>query len=315
MSRTKKQHFIPRFYLSNFVDDAGLVWTHDSQQDSLRRTSPEKTGFETNIYTPVDEDGNRVELIETTLAEIESCAAPILNKLSSCEALDPVEKSDFSAFLATMFARSPSQLRQNAGFFGATAHRVVSAWLESQYRKKEKAGKLTNSDRKHHELIQNGDNFIMNVDRRIGLTGFGHVENLASIMASMRWSFEISDDQQLLTSDNCVHWLNAGGPAPANSPYGFGLRHQQAVIPFPLTPKIMLRLDWVDGADWKRHRLDKQRAKLANKYQAQYKERYLFFQERDEGFRKLGMKHRTVAQNIKTSLEDPNIEVVRKLSD
>lgn len=315
MSRTKKQHFIPRFYLSNFMDDVGLLWTHDSQRDTLRQTSPEKTGFETNIYTPVDDDGNRVELVETTLAEIESYAAPILNKLASCKAINAVEKSDFSTFLATMFSRSPAQLRQIAELMGATAHWMGSASIKSQNQENEKERKLTDSGRKLQEFIQNKENFTMSVDRRVGLMSFAHAEDMSNIMVNMRWSFEISTEQQLITSDNCVNWLNAGGPAPTKGLHGFGLEHPQAVIPFPLNPKIILRLDWEDRADWERCKLSKQRAKLANKYQAQYKERYLFFQERDEGFRKLGMKHRSVPQNIKTSIQTPNIEVVRKLSD
>lgn len=297
------------------MDHAGLLWTHDSQLDTLRQTSPEQTGFETNIYTPVDDDGNRVELVETTLAEIESCAAPILNKLTSCKALNAAEKSDFSAFLATMFLRSPAQLRQIAELMGATAHSMASASIKSQNQEKEKEGTLTDSSRKLQEFIQNKDNFTMNVDRRVGLMSFTHAETMSNIMENMRWSFEISKEQQLITSDNCVHWLNAGGPAPTKGIYGFGPSHPQAVIPFPLNPKIMLRLDWEDRAAWERCKLSKQRAKMANKYQAQYKERYLYFQERDEGFRKLGMKHRSVPLNIKTSIQAPNIKVVRKLSD
>jgi hypothetical protein len=68
VSRTKKQVLFPA--LPNFVDDAGLVWT-DSQQDSLRQTSPPEKRFETNIYTRLMKMEIGVELIETTLAEIE----------------------------------------------------------------------------------------------------------------------------------------------------------------------------------------------------------------------------------------------------
>ena len=100
-TRTKKQHFIPRFYLEKFANRDRDLWTHDSKQGTLRQSSPENTGFETNIYTPLDAGGNRIELIEDTLAEIESNAAPIYDELLSYRKLDHHSKTHFSIFLAS----------------------------------------------------------------------------------------------------------------------------------------------------------------------------------------------------------------------
>jgi len=75
--RTKRQHVVPRFYLRHFTQPDGELWTHDCVTGTARRSTPEKTAYETNIYTPTGEDGARIDLIEDTLAKIESQAAKI----------------------------------------------------------------------------------------------------------------------------------------------------------------------------------------------------------------------------------------------
>lgn len=79
-----------------------------------RKSTPDKTAFETNIYTPIAEDGTRIDLIEDTLATIESQAASIYPDLLAFKPLEPLAKLKFAALLATKFARSPAQLRQFA---------------------------------------------------------------------------------------------------------------------------------------------------------------------------------------------------------
>ena len=98
-TRTKKQHFVPRFYLNNFVNDGGTLWTHDSQKNTLRQTTPENTAYETNIYTPLDDNGERIELVENALAKIEGLAASIMPDLLACREIDTEAKDNFSAFL------------------------------------------------------------------------------------------------------------------------------------------------------------------------------------------------------------------------
>lgn len=311
-NRAKKQHFVPRFYLENFADKQGELWTHDSQKDTLRQTTPENTGYETNIYTPSDDNGKRIDFIEEQLSKIEGRAAAILPDLLTFRKLDLEAKTEFAFFLATMFARSPAQLRQYATFHAEIAHWAGSVQLESENRQKLKDGLLTDEDRKVEDFLLDRNNYTMDVDRRVGLVAFEQSETLAKLMVQMNWTFELSENQELLTSDNCVFWVN-GGPKQDTGPYGFGLGHRQAVIPFPLNPTIILRLDWLPGGGWSKHRLVKKQARLSNQYQAKYKNRFLYFRTRDEGFRNLGMKYAEPVNNIDSGVDAPKISVVRKL--
>ena len=310
--RTKRQHVVPRFYLRNFTQSDGELWTHDCISGSARKTTPEKTAYETNIYSPLGEDGERIDLIEDTLAKIESQAASIYPDLLSFRALSDVAKLDFAVFLATMFARSPAQLRQFAKIMGQMALWAGKHEMERDYLVKRESGELSAADVAVREILHNDEMYTMNVDRRVGLLAFQQAETLAHVMTGMTWNYEISESQQLVTSDNPMFWVKGGGPADLGT-YGFGLGNPYAVIPFPLSPSVVLRLDWRPDTAWKKFSLDRKRAKLANQYQAKHKERFLFFRDHDQGLLSLGMKYKDPVSLINTGVPSPRVDVVRKL--
>ncbi|MHC2569816.1 DUF4238 domain-containing protein [Rhizobium leguminosarum] len=210
--RTKRQHVVPRFYLRHFTQADGELWTHDCVTGSARKTTPEKTAFETNIYTPTGEGGARIDLIEDTLAKIESQAAAIYPELLAFRPLTPVAKLDFAAFIPTMFARSPAQLRQFAQTMGQMALWGRRHEMEREFRQKKAKGEISAADTAVREILHSNEMFTMNVDRRVGLLAFQQAETLMHLMARMSWSFEVSEKQQLVTSDNPVFWVKGGGP-------------------------------------------------------------------------------------------------------
>ncbi|NTH14744.1 DUF4238 domain-containing protein [Agrobacterium rhizogenes] len=310
--RTKRQHVVPRFYLRYFTQPDGELWTHDCVTGTARRSAPEKTAYETNIYTPTGEDGARIDLIEDTLAKIESQAATIYPELLAFRPLTPVAKLDFAAFLATMFARSPAQLRQFAQTMSQMALWGSRHEMDREFRQKEARGDVSAADEVIRKILHDNEMFTMSVDRRVGLLAFEQAKPLMNIMARMNWSYEISEKQQLVTSDNPVFWVKSGGP-PDLQGYGFGLGNRLAVIPFPLSPDVILRLDWLPDGAWKKFKLERQRAKLANQYQAKHKERLLFFRDNDQGLCNLGMKYQFPVNQIDIGVPSPMIDVVRKL--
>ncbi len=310
--RTKRQHVVPRFYLRHFTQGDGELWTHDSVSGRVAKSAPEKTAYETNIYTPMGDDGERIELIENALAKIESQAALIYPDLLSFRPLSGVAKLDFAVFLATMFARSPAQLRQFAQIMARMSLWAGKHDMERDYRDKEKTGSLSSLDVIIRDLLHSDDVYTMSVDRRVGLLAFQQAETLADVMTRMSWNYEISESQQLATSDNPMFWVKGGGPADIGAE-GFGLGNPFAVIPFPLSPNVILRLDWHPEVAWKKMKLDRRRAKLANQYQAKYKERFLFFRDQDHGLSKLATKYRDPVNLFDAGLPSPKIDVVRKL--
>lgn len=161
-----------------------------------------------------------------------------------------------------------------------------------------------------HKILHTNDRFTMDVDRRVGLLGVQQAQPLMDLMTRMNWNYEISENEQLATSDNPLFWVQGGGPADPPR-YGFGLGNPFAVIPFPLSSNVILRLDWQGDGAWKKFKLERQRARLVNQYQAKHKERLLFFRDRDEGLVSLAMKYKEPVNFIDIGVPSPTIDVVR----
>lgn len=94
--------------------------------------------------------------------------------------------------------------------------------LDREFRQKEARGEVSAADKAIQKILHDNDMFTMNVDRRVGLLAFQQAETLMHLMARMKWSYEISDNQQLITSDNPVFWVKGGGASELGG-YGFGL--------------------------------------------------------------------------------------------
>ncbi|MGR6432514.1 DUF4238 domain-containing protein [Rhizobium sp. PAMB 3174] len=312
-NRTKRQHFVPRFYLSNFCDADGYIWTHDSRRGDARRSTPENTGFETNIYSPEVEGGKRFDEIEDFLAKIEGAAAPLLTRLLKGEKLDYDEKATMARLIASMFVRSPAQIRQIAVNAGEMASWAAAMHAEHDLNSKQKCGGDTKLEEEVLDYLGRKDALKMNVDRRAGLMSFIQLEPISRLIENMTWSFEVSKDEELITSDNPVFWVPS--EAIPSSPYGFGLAHRLAVIPFPLSPSLMLRIDHANPRPWQKHLLDKRRAKLANKMRAQHKDHCLYYRTHHDGLHKLGMKYSAPVQQLVSGYSGPEVKVVRKLKD
>ncbi|WP_428643658.1 DUF4238 domain-containing protein [Roseibium sp.] len=311
--RTKRQHFVPRFYLKNFCDADGYIWTHDSRRGDARRSTPENTGLETNIYSPEVEDGERFDEIEEFLAKTEGAAAPLLTRLSNSEKLDADEKAAMALFIASMFVRSPAQIRQFAALAGDMASWITAMQVECERNSKQKSGEDTKLEEVVLDYLGREDGLKLNVDRRAGLMGFVQLEPISRLIENMTWSFEVSKDVELITSDNPVFWV-ASEKIP-RSPYGFGLAHRLAVVPFPLSPSLILRIDHGNPQPWRNHHLDKRRAKLANKMRAEHKDHCLYYRTHHDGLHQLGMKYPKPVQQVDFGYSGPKVNVVRKLKN
>ncbi len=312
-NRTKQQHFIPRFYLSNFCDADGEIWTHDSRRGEARRSTAKNTAFETNIYSPMGTGGKRFDGLEEILSEIECSAAPILSRLLNCEKLDADDKMAMSLFLASMYIRSPAQIRQFAALKGDLALWITSHQIEHDLKSKQKHGEDTEVEEQMLASLSKEGSLIMEVDKREGLVAFTQLEKLSHRIHQMTWSFDVSQEVELITSDNPFFWV-ASEEIPA-SPYGFGLAHRLAVVPFPLSPNLMLRIDHDNPRPWQNHTLDRRRAKLSNRMRAQHKDHFLYYRTHHEGLHRLGMKYAIPVQQLDSGHRGPEVKVVRKLKE
>lgn len=84
MSKVKKQHFVPRFYLENFTDSNGKISAFDIQQAKSFTTTVDKIAHKRFFYDfePLDEFAGQ-QLIEKTLSQFEGDSANMFRSIKS----------------------------------------------------------------------------------------------------------------------------------------------------------------------------------------------------------------------------------------
>jgi hypothetical protein len=321
-SRTKKQHVVPRFYLSKFCDPDGLVWTYSSG-NRPRGDTPEATAVETNFYSPVGANGERFDEAEKLLGMIEGNAAPLWEKLCEGKVFEGEEREHIALFLAAQYLRSPSVVgagaEMMAQFMHHTARFIASnreAHEQSVDQYEQATGKTISPEERERMRIflSDSSNFSINVLRSAGLPMLGGIGNLANIFLNMKWVVGRSKDQHLITSDSPV--TRVSDPATHSPVYGDGAFANKTVrVTFPLTPSRIIQLTWQGEERERVVEMPKGMAREMNGLRAVQAERFVYASVNDDGITRLCRKwlDREKPPKIIASGETPSIKVKRKL--
>lgn len=323
IKRTKKQHFVPRFYLQRFVGDDGLVWSYDFQNTKVFPAKPEDTAIEQNFYSPLDEENKRFDELELWFSEVEAAAAPLFGVLDSGKILLGEDRKKFSVFLAAQYLRSPMMITAQADLMGQMAHHITRASVlnskvfESDMDGFDKQSGITTSPDERAKIRENlldESKFEINVLQDAGLPVITGVPDIAELIYQMKWLLVDVHNQHLILSDSPV--VKVYDARTYHPVYGDGGFHNKTLyLTFPLSPSRMLEMSWagreVDGVI----NVNKQRGRLYNRQRAHWAKRFLYASNRDSGILKLGKKQilGTERPRIVTSALTPKITVKRKL--
>ncbi|GFP43024.1 hypothetical protein HKBW3C_02156, partial [Candidatus Hakubella thermalkaliphila] len=111
MTKKKRHHYIPRFYLDGFVDphNEPYIWVYQKGNPNIIKSTAENIAVEKHYYSFTTPEGSKDSAtFENVLAEIEGQAAPIFQKIKNHESLDEQERSLFAIFLAFIMTRVPN---------------------------------------------------------------------------------------------------------------------------------------------------------------------------------------------------------------
>lgn len=111
MLSPKRHHYLPEFYLKGFTRDE-MLWIFDRKAREYRRQPPRNTAVIGHYYTTATESGEKDYSIETHLAETESEAKPIIEKLEDGQTISTEERIGLAYFLALLVSRTPKHARE-----------------------------------------------------------------------------------------------------------------------------------------------------------------------------------------------------------
>lgn len=107
-----KQHYVPKFYLKNFLpvenDPKRTPSLYVYQRGKVFRKSPENTGFQ-NYYYNVEIEGLAPSIVEDLLSVVESQARPVICKTLSLglSFLSQDDRYHLTRFISFLFTRTP----------------------------------------------------------------------------------------------------------------------------------------------------------------------------------------------------------------
>ncbi len=320
--RTKKQHLVPRFYLSKFSDPNGMVWTFAPNTNPLGR-KPDATAVQTNFYSPIGADGKRVDVIEDALGQIESAAAPVWPRAIKGGVLKGEERDAVALFVAAQYLRSPAMVQAGAEMMANMMHQFARLTASNkdahdhtidQY-EADTGNKFDPKEREEmRKFISDPNNLKINVLRDAGLPVLGAIGDLADRLFAMNWRVGHSGQQHLITSDNPV--TRTTDPATHHPFYGDGgFANKSIRVHFPLTPDRILEMTWTGENQDFLVEMPKQMARAMNKTRAMQAHRFLYASENDPGIKKLcdrWVEHRAISKVI-SDPKAPEIEVKRRL--
>jgi hypothetical protein len=253
----RKQHYIPQFYLRNFTTEnqkgKPVLWIYDKDGSCPREQTTVNSMAEYGFYDFEDTKGN-FHGVDFGLQQIEQRAAPILRHLEEPNVILTYEEiAMFSAFLATMYIRVPRTLNaieEQREIFAyetlklAADVPVLRERVIAQHR--QKYGSCLGTDEDLLRILAEPEkHFLVVRDHQAAVAeSVKHIETIARLMYdSMNWTIcRAPQDSFFITSDMplCV-FLPAG---PGRGQFGGGFGQKQVQVTFPITPKLLLLIDW-----------------------------------------------------------------------
>lgn len=298
--RTKSQHFVPRFVLEHFKDENGFVHTLDSKTGSWIQAKPENTATQTNLYSPITDDG-RLDDFENFFSNTESQMSLIYPRLLEGEVFSGPERTILTNFIATQFLRSPAMLKSVAHFYGNSVDLIGKIAAEND----------PTIDEKMKTFLLQKDAYTINIDAKMGLNSLNLGPVISEVLFSYGWSVITTNGINFITGDSPV--FKSPNPKYKRSPYGDGgLAGRGSRVTFPLSSNRLLfgelgmrdiqGLISVKVQDGKR--FNRQRAIASN--------RFLYSNQQSVGIAKLGTKYFDEDQLLFTSSHDSNPIIIKR---
>lgn len=233
MNKPKRQHWVPRFYLSYFSNEkAGSsknpqVFVLDKNQARAEpySTSVKKVCGQRYMYSPKNEDGERDFGFEGFLGNIESEIAGLLldGDLDHIEVMIERDRRKLSEFMAALVLRN-KYILDSVERLMVLRNKLFGAPAETEFRRTIKSA--------DEEIVE--EVFDLHDPKRHFIqTNKYALPNLTDTIFELTWTLIVCDSNCFITSDRPVTSVHPRVRAP-------GPRTKGAKTIFPITPRSCL---------------------------------------------------------------------------
>jgi Protein of unknown function (DUF4238) len=238
MTKPKRQHWVPRLYLSSFAtpETADLedpyIWCFHKEAGEPFCTSIKNVAAETYLYSPLGQDGARSWEMEDKLAGLESAISPLWRALADdfVDLGHETSRKGIALFVATLFLRNPQRLEDHRHLQNEVLVRLKDLeptkpplpTLQEQPQPATNAGTNADTDL----VLRHG--FVDHI-RASG-------RRLAEQLMAKRWAVIYSEEPSFATSDNPLMVTHEDQTLR-------GLDSLRGTLILPVSPTRVLMLD------------------------------------------------------------------------
>lgn len=306
MTKKRRHHYIPKFYLEGFVDPTNepYIWIYEKGNPAIRKATSENIAVQKDYYSFIGFNGKKdSETFENALAEVESKIALAYRKIIKREKLSDEDKGAFATFLALNLTRVPN-FRENIQKATGEILKALSAISASNPASFESFIKNFEKDtgEKIYMPIDNLRRFLLNgkynviVDPQHSLEMIPVAGDIALIFLDMKWAFlEATEGHRFLTSDNPVFRV-----VPTYRPGLFsrmGLLNKDIEVTFPISKDLGFLGTWDKCEGYQK--VDNNYLKEINRRTIISALRFVFSSEKSDKTNELVQQYKDSAPQIK----------------
>ena len=247
MSEPRRHHYLPRFYLENFVNDNGFLSVFDREKNEYRFQQPVNTAVEKDMYRFKDVENNDRYDLENAFSRVENDTKAIIDKLDNSQKISKEDVDVLSIFLSAQRYRVPRFFKTSAELTDKIGKMIAKMNCPSI----EQAERLINDSAESGKTISFTPkelfDFVHNEDKyKIGVAKEGDISlmtdlipQVADYLKSMDWSFYFAPkDSLFITSDN--PFILVPDDSVDTRFRGYGLTTPGVMKVFPLSPKTLV---------------------------------------------------------------------------
>lgn len=246
MTKPKRHHFLPEFYLNGFTRD-GLLWVFDRERNEYRRQAPKNTAVIGHFYAFQNVNGETDYSLETFFSQIEGKAKPVIEKLEAGEVLDAQERLDLAMFLAILFNRVPKFEREIEEISDAVGKTIMKEMfpsveaIEEHFRREGKEDR-SYSAQDFYDFIHQ-EKYTFQGNRNITIrTMFEQTPEIWKTLAMMDWIVAHADDRSSFISTDSPFGYIVPDEIKRSGEPAIGLGSPKITKVIPLSARIALVL-------------------------------------------------------------------------
>lgn len=233
-----RQHWVPEFYQRRFISDgSGLIWVYGLDCEPRQKTV-RKTGMAIDFYAFTKNETRDNQSVETVLQKIDHMGARLIRKIDRREQLTDKERFNLSEFVSVMWRRTAKHKeeaeRRAAAMMPDFFEQHDEKWLTARLQERQVSINGVHFEEHLAKLQRIKSEYFAKVPDFLFPSNVVRESIFERVLYLMDWGFFVSSETQpFITCDNPVVFSK-----------GRGLKHDDAVIFFPLSRRLCLQAMW-----------------------------------------------------------------------